>query len=501
MFLGIDIGTTSVKSVLMDDAQAVVAAASAPLQVSRPRPGWSEQDPAAWWGAACASLDQIAAAEPRAMAATSGIGLSGQMHGATLLDAADEVLRPAILWNDGRAAAECAEIEAACPEARRIAGNIAMPGFTAPKLVWLARHEPAIFARVRRVLLPKDYVRFELTGNYVSDMSDAAGTYWLDVGARRWSDALLAASGMARAQMPDLVEGSEISGRLRPALAGRWGMARAPVVAGGAGDNAASACGIGAVRPGAAFVSLGTSGVLFVSTARFVPNTDGAVHAFCHALPASWHHMGVILSATDSLNWLAGLLQAPPGELIAGLGEEVAGPSPTVFLPYLSGERTPHNDAGARGVFVGLGHETDRNALVQAVLEGVAFAFRDCQRVLQDAGSEFARAVAVGGGVRSRLWLAILANVLGRPLDVPKDGELGAAFGAARLGMAAALGGDPAELMEPPLADSILPDPDRAERYAEAYARYRELYRATRKFLAAGQNDSAPGKRPPALTR
>jgi xylulokinase len=487
MFLGIDIGTTSVKSVLIDDAQAIVAAASAALEVSRPRPGWSEQDPAAWWQAVCATLDQMTAVEPQAMARTAGIGLSGQMHGATLLDAADEVLRPAILWNDGRASAECTEIEAACPDARRIAGNIAMPGFTAPKLAWIAKHEPAIFARTRRVLLPKDHVRFRLTGEYVSDMSDAAGTYWLDVGARRWSDALLAASGMNRAQMPDLVEGSAVSGRLSAALARRWGMARPPVVAGGGGDNAASACGIGAVRPGAAFVSLGTSGVLFVSTSRFAPNTEGAVHAFCHALPWTWHQMGVVLSATDSLNWLAGLLQVPAADLTASLGDTADAPSPTLFLPYLSGERTPHNDAGARGVFLGLGHETDRRALVRAVLEGVAFAFRDCQRVLQAAGSDFASAMAVGGGAQSRLWLRILADVLDRPLEVPRGSELGAAFGAARLGMAAALGGDPAAIMTPPpIAERIAPDPARVARYAEAYGRYRDLYPATRGLVQAG---------------
>ena len=483
MFIGIDIGTTSVKSVLIDDDQTMVGFASAPLAVSRPRPGWSEQDPADWWQAAAATLDTLAHDHPGPMSDVAAIGLSGQMHGATLLDASGRVLRPAILWNDGRATAECAEIESACPDARRIAGNIPMPGFTAPKLLWVRRHEPGIFAATRKVLLPKDYVRLQLTGDCVSDMSDAAGTFWLDVALRRWSEALLAATGLGLSHMPRLVEGTQPSGTLRAELAARWGMKAPPVVAGGGGDNAASACGIGAVRPGSAFVSLGTSGVLFVSTARFAPNTGSAVHAFCHALPDLWHQMGVILSATDSLNWLAGLLQVPAQELTASLGTAVTGPSPILFLPYLSGERTPHNDAGARGVILGIGHETDRRALVQAVLEGVAFAFRDCLRVLQEAGSDFDRAAAVGGGARSLLWLAILANVLDRPLDIPAAGDFGAAFGAARLGMAAARGGDPMAVMTPPpFAQAVTPDPALVARYAEAYGRYRALYPAIRQI-------------------
>ena len=390
------------------------------------------------------------------------------------------MLRPAILWNDGRAAAECAELEAACPEARALTGNIAMPGFTAPKLAWMRRHEPDLFARIRKVLLPKDYVRLKLTGDYASDMSDAAGTYWLDVGARRWSDALLAATGLDRAQMPELFEGTAPTGRLREALRVRFGMDRAPVVAGGAGDNAASACGIGAVTPGAAFLSLGTSGVLFVSNARFSPNTAGAVHAFCHALPDTWHQMGVILSATDSLNWFARLLGTPAPELTAALGPTVARPSPAFFMPYLSGERTPHNDAGARGGMLGLDQTTSREDLTQAVLEGVAFAFRDCLRVLNDAGTDVTRAFAVGGGANAPVWLSIMASVLDRPLDVSASADVGAAYGAARLGQAAATGArDPAALMPPPPVErTVEPDPALARAYADRYGRYRELYGA-----------------------
>ncbi len=477
MFIGIDIGTTSVKSVLVEQGGGVAAAATAPLAVSRPHPGWSEQDPRDWWAAVADTLDALHAAEPARLAAVRGIGLSGQQHGATLLDAAGEVLRPAILWNDGRAAAECSLIEAAFPEARVVTGNVAMAGFTAPKLAWVRAHEPETFARTAKVLLPKDYVRLKLTGEYATDMSDASGTYWLDVAKRDWSEALLAATGLDRSHMPRLYEGTAATGRLSASLRARWGMTAAPVVAGGGGDNAASACGIGAVTPGSAFLSLGTSGVLFVSNARFSPNTAGAVHAFCHALPDTWHQMGVILSATDSLNWLARLLEAPAPSLTAALGERVARPSPVLFLPYLSGERTPHNDTGARGAFVGLDQTMGRAALTQAVLEGVAFAFRDCLRVLEDAGTGVARMFVVGGGSNSAVWLAILASVLDRPLDLAAEADVGAAFGAARLGMAAAIGGDPVALMPPPpVRRAVEPDGRLVAAYAERYDRYRTLY-------------------------
>jgi xylulokinase len=479
LFIGIDAGTSSVKAVLVDDGERILASASAHLEVQRPHPAWSEQDADGWLAATDRVLDELAAAYPAEMAAVDGIGLSGQMHGATLLGADDKPLRPAILWNDGRSAAECLVIEERCPRSREISGNIAMPGFTAPKLVWVAAHEPETFAKVRKVLLPKDYIRLHLIGDHVSEMSDAAGTLWLDVAARAWSDELLAATRLTRENMPRLVEGSEASGRLRPELARRWGMAKAPVVAGGGGDNAASAIGIGAVRPGAAFVSLGTSGVLFVSNARFSPNTNGAVHAFCHAVPETWHQMGVILSAAASLEWLADILGAGPADLVAALGDRVDAPSRVSFLPYLSGERTPHNDAAARGAFVGLEAGDGRNSLVQAVLEGVAFAFADCKRVLADAGTDFASASAVGGGSRSALWLQILANVLDRPLDVHAEGDFGGAFGAARLGRMAATGEDPFALaVPPPVARTVEPEPRLVDLYAGAYESWRRLYPA-----------------------
>lgn len=483
-YLGIDVGTSGVKSLLIAADGKAIGEATAPLDLSRPAPGFSEQDPEDWYQATLRSVDALAAAHPDEIAATRGIGLSGQMHGATLLDADNAVLRPAILWNDTRSAAECAQIEAALPRAREIAGNIMMPGFTAPKILWVKNHEPEIYARIDKVLLPKDYVRFLMCAEMVSDMSDAAGTMWLDVAKRDWSDELLAVTGLSRANMPSLVEGTEVSGTLSAELAARWNMATPPPIAGGGGDNAASACGIGALAAGEGFVSLGTSGVLFVANDKFSPNTKGAVHAFCHAVPGVWHQMGVILSATDSLNWLASVTGQQPQTLSAAAEAAFKGPASEFFLPYLSGERTPHNDAAARGAFAGLSHLSDPARLAQAVMEGVAFAVRDCQRVLADAGTEITTLLAVGGGSRSALWLKLIATNLGTEILVPADGDFGAAYGAARLGMCAAEGADPAAVMAmPPIARAVEPDLALADAYTENYARYRALYPAIKGAL------------------
>jgi xylulokinase len=471
MYLGLDIGTSSVKGVLIDDRQKIIASATSPLKVSRLHEGWSEQAPADWWNATQKVVALLRKAKPKAVAAVEGIGLSGQQHGATLIDKSDKVLRPAILWNDARSFAECVEIESREPRAREIAGNIAMAGFTAPKLLWVKKHEPRTFEKVAKVLLPKDYVRLCMTGDYASDMSDSAGTFWLDVAKRQWSDELLVASDMHRDQMPKLYEGSEATGRLLPS------------VAGGGGDNAASACGMGAVNPGAAFVSLGTSGVLFVSNDKFRPNTKGAVHAFCHAVPDTWHQMGVILSATASLEWLASLLKTPAPKLTQKLGDKISGPSSVIFLPYLSGERTPVADAQARGILLGLGHETDANVLTHAVLDGVAFAFRDSLEALRAAGTNVERVTAVGGGSRSELWLRIISTVLNIPVDVPTDGDFGGAFGAARLGLIAATGASVASVCKAPkTAKTISPNAKLRAAYEDTYHRYAKLYSATREI-------------------
>ncbi|MCJ9694288.1 xylulokinase, partial [Rhizobium sp. PRIMUS64] len=417
MYLGLDLGTSGVKAMLIDGDQKIVGSANGSLDVSRPHSGWSEQEPAHWVRATEEAVAGLKAKHPKELAAVKGIGLSGQMHGATLIDASDKVLRPCILWNDTRSYVEAAALDAD-PRFRALTGNIVFPGFTAPKLAWVAKHEPDVFAKIAKVLLPKDYLRLWLTGEYISEMSDSAGTSWLDTGKRAWSSELLAATKLSEEQMPALVEGTEQAGKLRSELAAQWGISGDVVVAGGAGDNAASACGMGTVSDGAAFVSLGTSGVLFAANGSYLPKPESAVHAFCHALPNTWHQMGVILSATDALNWHSGVTGRSAADLTGEVGDTLKAPTGVTFLPYLSGERTPHNDAVIRGAFIGLEHESSRIVLTQAVLEGVAFAIRDNLEALRSAGTGISRVTAIGGGSRSRYWLASIATALGVPVDL-----------------------------------------------------------------------------------
>ncbi len=477
MYLGLDLGTSGLKALIIDEHQNTVASANSALQVSRPHSGWSEQDPASWITAAEQALDALKVSHPTELAAVRGIGFSGQMHGATLLDSSDAVLRPCMLWNDTRSHKQASVLDGK-EEFRALSGNIVFPGFTAPKVDWVRQREPELFARIAKILLPKDYLRFWLTGDHVSEMSDAAGTSWLDVAKREWSDTLLSACELNQSQMPRLVEGTEISGQLRSSLAARWGMDRV-AIAGGAGDNAASAVGLGVVTPGSAFVSLGTSGVLFAANGSYLPNPESAVHTFCHALPDTWHQMGVFLSATDSLNWWANVCGSSAAELTAELGDNLQTPGEISFLPYLSGERTPHNDAAIRGAFIGLDHGHDRQAMTRAVLEGVAFALRDSLEALAEAGTSLDRVMAVGGGTRSPYWLDAVANALDWPLDLPQDGDFGAAFGAARLGLIAAEGTDPADICCAPEIDrSYVPDPGMKDAFEAGYQRYRALYPA-----------------------
>jgi xylulokinase len=475
MYIGLDLGTSGLKGILIDDAQRVLAEAVAPLSVARPHDGWSEQNPADWIAAAETVLDQLSA---HGLGQVQGIGLSGHMHGATLLDAADQVLRPCILWNDTRSHEEAAEMDAD-PLFRRVTGNIVFPGFTAPKLLWVQRHEPGIWGRVAKVLLPKDYLRLWLTGEYVAEMSDAAGTSWLDTGARDWSDDCLMATGLTRAQMPRLVEGSAVSGTLRGALASRWGLAATVVVAGGGGDNAASGVGVGVVRAGDAFVSLGTSGVLFAANDGYQPDPATAVHTFCHALPKTWHQMGVILSATDSLNWYAGLVGETAANLTAALGP-LQSPGKALFLPYLGGERTPLNDASIRGAFFGLEHTTDRAAGTRAVMEGVTYAIRDCRDALAATGTRLERVLAVGGGSRSDYWLAAIATALNCPVLVPVAGDFGGAFGAARLAIMAATGAGAEVAALPSIARTVDPVPALTASFNDGHARFRAAQTALR---------------------
>jgi len=488
MYLGIDIGTSGVKAVLCggDDGDTVIGQATASLALSRPQPLWSEQDPAAWWTATGEAVAALRAEHGDVLPAVRAVGLSGQMHGATLLDNSGDVLRPAILWNDGRSESQCAELERRQPRTRDITGNVAMPGFTAPKLLWVSEHEPELFDRVARVLLPKDYVRWCMTGDFVSEMSDAAGTLWLDVAARDWSDEMLEATGLTRAHMPSLVEGSAPSAHLKANVAEAWGVPAGIPVAGGGGDNAAGAAGIGAVVPGRAFLSLGTSGVYFLTNDRFSPNPEQGVHAFCHCLPDTWHQMSVILSAASCLEWvtrMTGFESEAAG--LTSVEKETKGPCKEIFLPYLSGERTPHNDPNAKGVFFGLTHETGRHHLVRAVLEGVAYAFADGQDALVAAGADIDTVSVIGGGARSRFWGEILASVLNRPLTYHAGGELGPAFGAARLARLADTGEDPRDVcMPPPVSDTVEPDPALSDAYAGRREMFDTLYPLLKKTFA-----------------
>lgn len=471
MYLGLDLGTSSAKAVVTDEG-AVIAEASEPLTVSRPGPRMSEQAPDDWWHAVQRVMAKLSDHGP----AVDAIGLSGQMHGAVLLDARGRVLRDAILWNDGRSDAECAVLEERVDVAA-LTGNRAMPGFTAPKLLWLRAHEPEIFARTRTVLLPKDYLRHRMTGELASEKSDASGTLWLDVGARDWSDEMLAATELSDANMPRLVEGSETTGVLRPELATEWGMECVPVVGGG-GDQAAGAVGVGAVAAGTSFISLGTSGVYFVPDSTYRPNPQGGVHAFCHALPGMWHQMSVILSAASALTWVAGLTGAASEEaLVDEVQSAGSDAGPLYFLPYLSGERTPHNDANALGAFVGLDHDVDRARLGCAVLEGVAFAIADGQRVLLEAGADLGEVSVIGGGSQSLYWGRLLSAALGRPMLYREDAAVGPALGAARLAALGHAGGDPVDVCpQAPVVDTVEASTAEMDRARERFAVYRGLY-------------------------
>ena len=477
MYIGLDLGTSGLKGILIDADQKVLAEATAPLTVQRPHEGWSEQSPDSWITAAEAVLDKLSA---HGLGAVRGIGLSGHMHGATLLDAADDVLRPCILWNDTRSHLEAAEMDGD-PLFRRVTGNIVFPGFTAPKLAWVQKHEPALWAKVAKVLLPKDYLRLWLTGDHVGEMSDAAGTAWFDTGRRDWSEDLLSATGLTRAQMPRLVEGSAVSGQLRSELASRWSLPAGVVVAGGGGDNAAAGVGVGVVKAGQAFVSLGTSGVLFAANNGYQPDPATAVHTFCHALPNTWHQMGVVLAATDALNWYAGLVGQSAGTLTGELGA-LQSPGKALFLPYLGGERTPLNDAAIRGAFLGLEHQTDRAAGTRAVLEGVTFAFRDSRDALAATGTKLESLLAVGGGAKSDYWLKAIATALDCPVLVPAAGDFGGALGAARLGMMAATGAGAEIATMPPIARTIDPDPKLTAAFDVGHARYRAAAAAIQKL-------------------
>ena len=476
-YLGIDLGTSGLRALVVEEAGDVIGSSEQTYGSAHLFEGWSEQDPETWITALGDAVADLKARFPT-FDNLSAIGVAGHMHGATLLDAGGCVIRPCILWNDTRAHAEAKQLDAKTG-VRNISGNIVFPGFTAPKLLWVKTHEPENFANVAKVLLPTAYMNFYLTGDYVADMSDSAGTSWLDVRGRQWSGALLDAGAMTEGQMPRLVEGSQPAGTLRPELARAWGLKSDVVVAAGAGDNAAAACGIGALEDGDAFLSLGTSGVLLTARDGYYPSAASAVHTFCHAVPDRWYQMGVMLSATDSLNWLGGITGQTPAQLTAALGEDLQPPGALQFLPYLSGERAPHNDANIRGSFTGIGRSTDRTDMTRAVLEGVAFGLRDSHEALKATGAQIERFCGIGGGAKSRYWIRLLATVLNIRIDLPEDGEFGAALGAARLAIMAESGQSAnAVLHRPKIAETIDPDPSLSSAFDETYDAFRETYQA-----------------------
>jgi len=449
--VGLDVGTTGVKAVMISPDGEVLGRAEEEYPLSIPQPGWAEQDPEDWWRA----VERIGWEGP--------VGLSGQMHGLVLLDAAGEELRPAILWNDQRTGAECAEIEQTIGLERLIelTGNRALPGFTAPKLLWVRKHEPEVWARVAHVLLPKDYVRFRLTGEHAIDAAEASGTLLFDVANRRWSGEVCEALGIPVEWLPPVCESTEI---------------------GGAGDQQAGALGVGVVEPGPLSVVLGTSGVVFAALDGYRADPQARVHVFCHAVPDTWEAMGVMLSAAGSLRWLRDVVGGTYDELVAEAARWPAGTEGLTFLPYLQGERTPYADPSARAMFEGLSLRHDRGGLVRSVLEGVAYGLRDSLELLRGLGVEPTVARVSGGGARSELWLRIVASVLGLPLERTAVEE-GAAFGAALLGgVAAGVFADAREAVAAcvRVRDTVEPDPEWQRVYEDGYARFRSLYPALR---------------------
>lgn len=482
-FLGIDVSTTSSKTLLIDEQGEVVSSASNPHTLQTPRPLWSEQDPHEWWQASAASIRSALQQAGLRGDQVAAVGLTGQMHGLVLLDASGNVLRPAILWNDQRTQAQCDEIHQLIGKEKfiGITGNVALTGFTAPKILWVCQNEPDVYKQAAHVLLPKDYVRYRLTGEYAMDKADGSGTVLFDLKARGWSPEVLAALGIDPAWMPPTFEGPEVTGLVSPAAAEATGLKAGTAVVAGGGDQAAGAVGVGAVEPGIVSLALGTSGVVFASTRQALIEPEGRLHAFCHALPETWHLMGVMLSAAGSLQWYRDNLA--PGvdfDTLTREAQEIpAGAEGLLFLPYLSGERTPHPDPLARGAFVGLTLRHTRAHLTRAVLEGVAFGLKDSFELIRNAGlGEIKQVRASGGGAKSGLWRQILASVLESELVTVSTAE-GAALGAALL---AAVGGgawrsvpEACAAVTKPIG-ATQPDAGQLEAYRKAYAVYRTLY-------------------------
>lgn len=479
MYLGIDLGTSSVKVIVIDDNGIITAQSSRVLSISHPHPLWSEQNPNDWLNIAEKAITDL---PKKIRSKIQGIGLSGQMHGAVLIDKKNQPLRPAILWNDGRSFKECHDLERNNPNLGSIIGNQIMPGFTSPKLAWIKEHEPNIFSLIHKILLPKDFLRLAWCGEYATDTSDASGTLWLDIKKRSWSEAAVNASDLSIQQLPNVFEGNEITGKISDSVAQRLGIPRVPVVA-GAGDQAAGAIGASVINPNDASLSLGTSGVLFITTNGFLPNIKQGIHAFCHAIPERWHQMAVILSATYAIDWCSNLTGFKSSKDAYHAAEKKGTSENVMFLPYLTGERTPHNNPHAQAVLFGLQASTDKATIIHAALEGVAFALADGYSALKTAGGHCDSISVIGGGSQSLYWGKIIANCLNKTLIYRNDAETGPAKGAAFLALHGITGNDIKTICKPsPIKETIEAEKNYTEFYAQKFQTWQSLYQETKQF-------------------
>lgn len=484
-YVGLDLGTSGLKALLVDSNGKAIGEATSTYEVLQPHEGWCEQNPNDWIEAACQVFHQLRQSYPLELSHVRGIGISGHMHGAVLVDRDCVPLRPCILWNDVRSSSQASQLNKDI-EFHKITGNIVFPGFTAPKLLWVKENEPHLFNRLHKVLLPKDFLVHWFTGQYSTDVSDAAGTSWLNVERREWSDTLLQKTFMNREHMCQLYESCEIIGTIRTIISKEYGIPKETGVVSGGGDNAVAGCGLGVFSEGEAFLSLGTSGVIFVGRDKYTSAYETAVHTFCHAIPGKWYQMGVMLSATASLDWLCRLLTTDLNELIQLVPTEAQGPSRIRFLPYLNGERTPHNESRSLGTFIGLASNTTRADLVKAVMEGVAFGLKDCMEAIRSTGTRVTEVIATGGGSKNDFWLDTLAQTLGVTIKIPESGEFGAALGAARLAIVGVnvqkngnenyIGEVNRIMTAPKISKSFPVRPHLAQQYEAAYRRYAATY-------------------------
>ncbi|HLB56888.1 MAG TPA: xylulokinase [Coxiellaceae bacterium] len=479
MYLGIDLGTTNLKIILVDDKLNCIATESVTLTISRPHPLWSEQNPLDWWNALNLAMKNLREKNSADLKKIKTIGFSGQQHGAVLLDEKGNVLRPAILWNDGRSGDECLELMKKIPDATQIVGSIIMPGFTAPKLLWIKKHEPDIFKKINKILLPKDYLRFIIGGDFATDLSDASSTAWLDIKKRKWSNELLAACDLTIQHMPNLFEGNEVTGKIKKEIAHAWGLNQNVKLVAGAGDNAASAISMGKINPRTAYLSLGTSATFFIACERYQPNPPLAIHTWCHAVPNYWHHIAVHLNGASNIAWWTNLLGSNIEELLTSARKnKKLQDNNLIFLPYLSGERTPHNNPHATGAFFGMTHDTDKAAMTMAVLEGTIFGIAlGYEALMQDSSIKIDEISVVGGGSKNDAWGIMFASALQKPLTYRKVRDVGSALGAAKLAWMADTKNSADTIADPEIEKILQPNDDLVSQYKKKFKLFKEVYK------------------------